>query len=127
NEFLIGEVVGTPFDEKKKSKDDKQKLFRMLKDIYDDIFKHFYESKKLKIYVLDKPSFGLYRTRKVDQMILPVSEDDDRIITAIDSLLARFHRSCGSNKGLKAPVMSLADIETAKCPATDAVVADAYL
>ncbi|CAG8743134.1 8976_t:CDS:2, partial [Dentiscutata erythropus] len=47
-EFLIGEVAGTPFDEKKK----KNK-----------------------------------RTRKVDQMILPVNEDDDQIIAAIDSLL----------------------------------------
>ncbi|CAJ0767129.1 7267_t:CDS:2, partial [Entrophospora sp. SA101] len=91
-----------------KTKDDRYKLYRMMKDIHDYIFKT-YISKfsgveivkigqleiyrvlvtgfKLIVFVLDRPGYGLYRVRKVDEVIIPVKKKDDKIILVLESLM----------------------------------------
>ncbi|CAB4410354.1 unnamed protein product [Rhizophagus irregularis] len=100
-EFFVGEVSNSPWKEKSdKTNKDRKKLIRMLKDIYDHIAKTFFSKYsylninsfknleiygiqitgfKMKIFCFDKPGFGLYRVRKVDEITIPVNIKDDFI------------------------------------------------
>lgn len=54
-------MAGTPFGETlKKTKQDKRKLFRMLKDIYDDVFKTFFKKSPDQITIDAFSSFEIY-------------------------------------------------------------------
>ncbi|CAG8801393.1 850_t:CDS:2, partial [Gigaspora rosea] len=41
----------------------------------------------MKIYCLDKPDFGLYRVRKVDEVVIPVKTEDNKIDKIFEGLI----------------------------------------
>ncbi|CAJ0745927.1 2954_t:CDS:2, partial [Entrophospora sp. SA101] len=109
-EPIVGEIAYSPWDEDDiKTRNDQLKLYRMMKDLFDDIMKtnilkydKFVTAdmfKSLEIYgilikgfqmfvfVLDKPGFGLYRIRKVDELTIPVKEKNDDVIKVYESLM----------------------------------------
>ncbi|GET64101.1 hypothetical protein GLOIN_2v1789140 [Rhizophagus irregularis DAOM 181602=DAOM 197198] len=90
-EFFVGEVSNSPWKEKSdKTNKDRKKLIRMLKDIYDHIAKTFFRF-KMKIFCFDKPGFGLYRVRKVDEITIPVNIKDDFIDRTFEGLMTKVY------------------------------------
>ncbi|PKY23274.1 hypothetical protein RhiirB3_387078 [Rhizophagus irregularis] len=65
-EFFVGEVSNSPWKEKS---DKTNKGFKM------------------KIFCFDKPGFGLYRVRKVDEITIPVNIKDDFIDRTFEGLM----------------------------------------
>ncbi|CAG8566747.1 12395_t:CDS:2 [Rhizophagus irregularis] len=112
-EFFVGEVSNSPWKEKSdKTNKDRKKLIRMLKDIYDHIAKTFFSKYlylninsfknleiygiqitgfKMKIFCFDKPGFGLYRVRKVDEITIPVNIKDDFIDRTFEGLMTKVY------------------------------------
>ncbi|CAJ0915768.1 19754_t:CDS:10 [Entrophospora sp. SA101] len=67
-EYLIGEVAGNTWDECiDKTSKDKKKLMRFF----------------LRLYVLDKPCYGLYRVKEVERIQLPVKEENNEKIIEV--------------------------------------------
>ncbi|KAF0485585.1 hypothetical protein F8M41_022782 [Gigaspora margarita] len=73
-ELLVGEVLNSSW----KEKNDKTN-----REIYGVQITGF----KMKILCLDKPGFGLYRVRKVDEITIPVKIEDNSIDKVFEKLM----------------------------------------